>query len=84
MNSEFAKKELDKLTEIAKENKDGFIGCYFSRIDNRFIGTHVGMSGEDAVVVIDKIIGQFNLDRAALSHHIAPAIILPFGSKKDG
>lgn len=84
MNAEFAKKELRKLSEIAQKDKDGFFACYFSRISGEFVGQNVGMTDDDAMVIIDKIINIFGLDRAALAHHVAPAIIIPFKGGKDG
>lgn len=84
MNAEFAKKELRKLSEIAQKDADGFFGCYFDRANKVFIGQNVGMTGDDAIVIIDKMINIFSLDRAALAHHVAPAIIIPFKGGKDG
>lgn len=49
------------IVEICERDNDAFFTCYFSREQDSYSGTHRGMDEGDALILIDKLIAEFNL-----------------------
>ncbi len=51
----------EPIRNQAKRDDDSYVFCYFSREQDKYIGEH-RMDAGDALIVISKLIQDFNLD----------------------
>lgn len=67
MKIDKAREKCQAIQELAKQDKDGFIYCYFSHEDDAYTGGTFNMDKGEALIVIEQMLKDFDLDIEVLA-----------------
>jgi hypothetical protein len=67
MTTEYGNILLEPFKVTSKNDDDAYFVCHFSKIEDKFAGSHDGIDAVDAMIIIKQLVKDFKIDSTLLS-----------------